>query len=710
MNKCMFVIIVLVSSVNLHADDNSILREFTNSAGMKMKRIDAKPFMTGTMYNQSNQHWYEFIWEEPRYVKNLNTFYTSEYEVTNLQYRQFLRETNRPAPKGLLLQKMEMINDFEPLKSPGFNGDNQPIVCVTAEDAEGFCKWLSEKEGKSYRLPSNDEWEFACRADTSTSYNWGSEQASIEMANYDPFLVEDSFDGKIATFSIQQAAKLRGGKVKWNAGEKQISGSIQGKDFQVTVGQSQAVVNGETITMEATAELQGDEVMVPVKFLAFDLSLIFTGAPMPVGSFKPNAWGLYDMHGNVNEITSSSHARRFRKVRGGAWNDSARRCRSASVRERWQVRAGMAGVGFRVVCDVPPPNQLEVKVGDPIIVKTLENREGFWSPKLLLLRDNTLIVRDRMSKDFGKTWSDCPLQPYQNVIELSDKTIISIPPSMGRDKSTPPGFGKATGLRSTDGWKTTESFEVTFYSPNSTGGFNDIGDYKDFLGHADHDILEMPDGTLLMSVYGFFSNKRTLSDYQRYPIETQQWSYVGWIAESKDKGKTWKYLSTAVHHPQMTRAGGCEIGMVSLANGDLLLGARPGESGYPNEKMLFVSSEDNGKTWNNARYCYADGIAVTGVYPQFVLMKNGMLAMAWERTGRHTTSIAFSLDGRGENWCHRTKLPVAKNGYNDIVEIKPGELLVLGAGKTDGKNDVRIIPVSVRKKSTEHSSPKPATR
>jgi len=58
----------------------------------------------------------------------------------------------------------------------------------------------------------------------------------------------------------------------------------------------------------------------------------------------------------------------------------------------------MAGIGFRVVCDVPPPDQLEVKVGDPIIVKTLKGREGFWSPKLLLLRDNTLIVRDRMSK------------------------------------------------------------------------------------------------------------------------------------------------------------------------------------------------------------------------------------------------------------------------------------------------------------------------
>ena len=82
-------------------------------------------------------------------------------------------------------------------------------------------------------------------------------------------------------------------------------------------------------------------------------------------------------------------------------------------------------------------------------------------------------------------------------------------------------------------------------------------------------------------------------------------------------------------------------------------------------------------------------------------MKNGILAVTWERTGRSRTEIAFSLDGRGENWCHRTEIPVAKNGYNDIVEIRPGELLVLGAGETeDGRYDVRIIPVSVRKKSS----------
>ena len=71
MKKCIMVIIVLFLSFNLYADYNSIPKEFTNSAGMKMIKLEAKPFMTGTMYTQSNQHWYEFMWEEPRYVNNI---------------------------------------------------------------------------------------------------------------------------------------------------------------------------------------------------------------------------------------------------------------------------------------------------------------------------------------------------------------------------------------------------------------------------------------------------------------------------------------------------------------------------------------------------------------------------------------------------------------------------------------------------------------
>jgi formylglycine-generating enzyme required for sulfatase activity len=62
--------------------------------------------------------------------------------------------------------------------------DKHPVVCVSWNDAVAFCKWLSGKEGKTYRLPTEAEWEYACRAGTKTRYFSGDDPRTLaDVAN-----------------------------------------------------------------------------------------------------------------------------------------------------------------------------------------------------------------------------------------------------------------------------------------------------------------------------------------------------------------------------------------------------------------------------------------------------------------------------------------------------------------------------------------------
>jgi len=86
--------------------------------------------------------------ETEPYSISVEDFYIGKYEVTNKEYSEYDPEHENP-------------------------GDDLPVVNVSKSDALAYCKWLSDKTGRVYRLPTSDEWEYAYRAGSLTDYYWG---------------------------------------------------------------------------------------------------------------------------------------------------------------------------------------------------------------------------------------------------------------------------------------------------------------------------------------------------------------------------------------------------------------------------------------------------------------------------------------------------------------------------------------------------------
>jgi formylglycine-generating enzyme required for sulfatase activity len=108
-----------------------------------------------------------------RWVGIEDSIAMGRYPVTVGEWRQFVRATGWQ-PQG-------EIN----WQSPGFRqGDDHPVVGVTWHDAQLYVGWLSEQTGQAYRLPSEAEWEYACRAGTKTAFSFGDE-INTGLANYD---------------------------------------------------------------------------------------------------------------------------------------------------------------------------------------------------------------------------------------------------------------------------------------------------------------------------------------------------------------------------------------------------------------------------------------------------------------------------------------------------------------------------------------------
>ena len=107
--------------------------------------------------------------ERPQHQVSLSLFFMGRYPITQAQWKAIA-----------ILDPIHLRLDPDPSR---FKGDNRPVENVSWQDAIEFCARLSRYTGKNYRLPSEAEWEYACRAGTTTPFHFG-ETLSTEIANY----------------------------------------------------------------------------------------------------------------------------------------------------------------------------------------------------------------------------------------------------------------------------------------------------------------------------------------------------------------------------------------------------------------------------------------------------------------------------------------------------------------------------------------------
>ncbi len=120
--------------------------------------------------------------EKPAHKVTLSDYYIGKYEVTVAQYRQFCNETGHPMPSN---PSEDWYEEHTNAVKWQWN-DTYPIVNVKYTDALAFCRWLSEKTGENYTLPTEAQWEYAAKGGShSKGYKYSGSNNIDEVAWYD---------------------------------------------------------------------------------------------------------------------------------------------------------------------------------------------------------------------------------------------------------------------------------------------------------------------------------------------------------------------------------------------------------------------------------------------------------------------------------------------------------------------------------------------
>jgi formylglycine-generating enzyme required for sulfatase activity len=255
----------------------SFIEDLGNGVILEMVAVSGGKFVMGSPENEENRgsdHY--IILEGPQHEVTVPPFFIGKFQVTQKQWKVVVS-----------FPKVDRDLNPDPYYPYHFQGDGRPIDPVSWTDAVEFCKRLSKKTGREYRLPSEAEWEYACRAGTTTPFYFG-QTITSDLVNYH--------------------------------GDQTYADEPKGRYRETTT---------------------------------------------PVGQFPPNAFGLYDMHGNVWEWCADNWHDNYNgaptngrawleggddsrsPIRGGCLYTHPGGCRSDS---RGDGTVNCSYIGFRVAC------------------------------------------------------------------------------------------------------------------------------------------------------------------------------------------------------------------------------------------------------------------------------------------------------------------------------------------------------------------------
>lgn len=194
--------------------------KFENSLAMKFQRIESGTFRMGSgdsVNSLSNLYRVDpkyFRGELPaRRVKISKPYYLGAHEVTVGQFADFVNQASyrtdgERTNQGELIKVVQsklVRQSGGTWRNPGFKQEpTHPVVNVSWNDANAFCKWLSKKEGRAYRLPTEAEWEYAGRAGTTSRFSTGDQKSSLRgFANVIDLSYRKTFPGPTSPFPFE---------------------------------------------------------------------------------------------------------------------------------------------------------------------------------------------------------------------------------------------------------------------------------------------------------------------------------------------------------------------------------------------------------------------------------------------------------------------------------------------------------------------------